>query len=67
MKIICETTPFIDKHGHTGVDMHFVKIEEPGDRKKELADLKERANFLSSHGHKGNRWERLLRAKEENK
>jgi hypothetical protein len=66
MRFDCESKTYIDTRGHKVTDMHFVKIEEAGDREKEIEDLRERADFLSSHGHKGNKWERLLRAKEEN-
>lgn len=65
MRFDCEIKTYIDHRGHQVTDMHFVKVEEPGDREKEIEYIRDNANFLSSHGHKGNRWERLLRAKEE--
>lgn len=67
MRFDCETKTYTDHRGLQVTDMHFVKVEEPGDREKEIESIKENAEFLSSHGHKGNKWERLLRVKEENK
>lgn len=64
MRFECEHTTYVDKRGHTMNCLHFVKIEEPGDREKELADLQERAKFESQHNC-GNFWTRRLRAKEE--
>ena len=66
MKIISNPTTVVNELGHQVTSFNFSYIEEPGDREKELEVLRDRASFLSSHGHKGNKWERLLRAKEEN-
>lgn len=64
MRFDCETTTYIDERGHQVTNMHFIKIEEPGDREKEIECLKERANFESQYKC-GNLWTRKLRAKEE--
>jgi hypothetical protein len=66
MKIISNPTTAIDSRGNEVTSFNFSYIEEPGDREKELEYIRNNASFLSSHGHKGNKWERLLRAKEEN-
>lgn len=66
MKIISNPTTVIDERGFKVTSFNFSYIEEPGDEEREIEQLRERANFLSQNGHPGNRWERLLRAKEEN-
>lgn len=64
MKIISNPTTTIDSRGHKVTSFNFSYIEEPGDREKELADLRERADF-ESQTNCGNFWTRKLRAKEE--
>lgn len=67
MKIISNPTSVINDKGNEVWSFNFSYIEEPGDREKEIESIRENAEFLSSNGHKGNKWERLLRAKKENK
>lgn len=50
---------YIDERGDKVTRIWAEQIEEPGDYEKELEYIRD----LGSYGPKGNKWERLLRAK----
>ena len=65
MRYESRSKTYIDERGYKTTRIWTEQIPEPGDEEKELEYIRETADFLSSNGHKGNKWERLLRAKEE--
>jgi hypothetical protein len=62
MKYISKSESYTDERGYKMTHIWTERIKEPGDREREIEELRDRASFLSSHGHKGNIWERKLRA-----
>lgn len=64
MKYEARSETYIDKRGIKMTRIWCERIPEPGDQEKELADLRERADF-ESQTNCGNFWTRKLRAKEE--
>ncbi len=66
MKYESRSKTHIDEQGHKITRIYCEFIPEPGDQEKEIEYIRDCATFLSSHGHKGNIWERKLRAIKEN-
>jgi hypothetical protein len=62
MKYEARSRTYIDERGFKITHIQCEQIPEPDDEERELEQLKSYASF----GEPGNKWERLLRAKEEN-